>query len=475
MDNIFNILQNINSIQNRNEHINQLLKNEKITSKLAPGIINGENICFHNSAMQLLFRITEMKDMLVSQDILKKFKDSNVYGILNLLKIMNDESGNFNKIRNNPINNKKLLLAGVCPFTRERGNWGKLQLKLSIKTYLTGMIDYLKNKCNLEHLNPLYESDSFDEEINNSIKFLENVNESPNSHSSDEISNIIIGLYNNVCNEKTENVERKRYLLSRLIKLNSLVNSTPIYGQHDAQEFLLLVIMSITKECDSIAQCKEPSHFLEYESNKYFCKIKDENNMANVMNYIAELEKSYENCSTSGNWSHITERGNIYNLQILPTDNGSMTDILRDDSERPINRTISGLKQGIYIGIGLGSSYGTKYIYFEKHIMRPNKYFIVQLNIEINEEKFQHAIPLADLNGSISIYDGKNKVIYYLIGFIVHIGKDLDTGHYISYIENDGKWYRYNDDIVEEINTKPIWNHAYINNETPYTLLYQQM
>jgi ubiquitin carboxyl-terminal hydrolase 5/13 len=48
--------------------------------------------------------------------------------------------------------------------------------------------------------------------------------------------------------------------------------------------------------------------------------------------------------------------------------------------------------------------------------------------------------------------DGNGK--YSLLGFISHIGKNTDSGHYVSHIKKDGEWRLFNDEKVA-VSTKP--------------------
>ncbi len=57
-------------------------------------------------------------------------------------------------------------------------------------------------------------------------------------------------------------------------------------------------------------------------------------------------------------------------------------------------------------------------------------------------------------------------LIYDLYGVSNHYGQ-LQGGHYTAYAKNDGKWYRFNDDEVEEIE-----NEASIVSPAAYNLFY---
>jgi uncharacterized UBP type Zn finger protein len=61
-------------------------------------------------------------------------------------------------------------------------------------------------------------------------------------------------------------------------------------------------------------------------------------------------------------------------------------------------------------------------------------------------------------------------VFYDLKGIVVHLGEDMSSGHYISYVYDDfeKQWVSVNDDTVsvvslsETINEKEVQNNCYI-------------
>lgn len=57
---------------------------------------------------------------------------------------------------------------------------------------------------------------------------------------------------------------------------------------------------------------------------------------------------------------------------------------------------------------------------------------------------------------------------YKLAGLISHSGTD-EAGHYVSFIEHEGNWYKYNDHDVTQIDKTQIRN----GNFTPYIILYE--
>jgi ubiquitin carboxyl-terminal hydrolase 5/13 len=50
---------------------------------------------------------------------------------------------------------------------------------------------------------------------------------------------------------------------------------------------------------------------------------------------------------------------------------------------------------------------------------------------------------------------------YELIGFVVHLGPSVHTGHYVAFIKKDGQWVQFNDRKVAE-SAKPPSGQAYM-------------
>lgn len=78
--------------------------------------------------------------------------------------------------------------------------------------------------------------------------------------------------------------------------------------------------------------------------------------------------------------------------------------------------------------------------------------------------------PLKGLEMSNFVISQKQKdeepLIYDLFGVSNHYGQ-LAAGHYTAYAKNDGYWYRFNDDQVEEIE-----NESQICSNAAYNLFY---
>lgn len=99
---IHNILSNIDIILKRKNNIDQIMnysrhyKYKLITYKydnmIPPGITNIGNSCFHNSIIQLFYRIYELRDFLISNKIKNQYSDNStvIHGFINLLNLMYD-------------------------------------------------------------------------------------------------------------------------------------------------------------------------------------------------------------------------------------------------------------------------------------------------------------------------------------------------------------------------------------------------
>lgn len=116
--NIIKILENINTTYEKKRSTIIILKN-MITLKtvgpykLAPGLANLSNTCFHNSGMQLLFRISELTDFLINPTIRKQYNPSSyIQNFINLLQLMHDNSNN--SFTGNFLSRAKLFNVPVC-------------------------------------------------------------------------------------------------------------------------------------------------------------------------------------------------------------------------------------------------------------------------------------------------------------------------------------------------------------------------
>ena len=80
--------------------------------------------------------------------------------------------------------------------------------------------------------------------------------------------------------------------------------------------------------------------------------------------------------------------------------------------------------------------------------------------------------PINDLDLSKYIIGQNNSnAIYNLYGVVEHFG-GLTQGHYIAKCKNFGKWFKFNDQNVEEINEKNI--EKSIVSKNAYLLFYKR-
>ena len=73
--------------------------------------------------------------------------------------------------------------------------------------------------------------------------------------------------------------------------------------------------------------------------------------------------------------------------------------------------------------------------------------------------------PQLDMSKYVETTD-KSPTKYELTGVITHLGVSGPNGHFIAFCKNimDGKWYKYNDEIVTEADNFSVHNEgiAYI-------------
>ncbi len=64
-----------------------------------------------------------------------------------------------------------------------------------------------------------------------------------------------------------------------------------------------------------------------------------------------------------------------------------------------------------------------------------------------------------DINLNFLLYNKKsyqNSTCYTLNSLIVHVGSGIQHGHYFSLIKNKDKWYKVDDDKVQEIDLSTV-------------------
>jgi len=74
--------------------------------------------------------------------------------------------------------------------------------------------------------------------------------------------------------------------------------------------------------------------------------------------------------------------------------------------------------------------------------------------------------PVRGLDISEYVISSKQKntipLVYDLFGVSNHYGQ-LQAGHYTAFVKNQGQWYRFNDDIVDEVDESVIVSNAAYN------------
>ena len=82
---------------------------------------------------------------------------------------------------------------------------------------------------------------------------------------------------------------------------------------------------------------------------------------------------------------------------------------------------------------------------------------------------FQMTIDITDF----VIQKDNQRNVYNLYGVITHLGKSGPDAHFVATCKSpvNGKWYRYNDAIVDQVNDfyQDIYNFG-----TPYILFYEK-
>jgi len=50
----------------------------------------------------------------------------------------------------------------------------------------------------------------------------------------------------------------------------------------------------------------------------------------------------------------------------------------------------------------------------------------------------------------------ENKSRYEVLASVLHLGKNVNSGHYVCYVKKNGKWIYYNDSRVNESQQTPL-------------------
>lgn len=81
---------------------------------------------------------------------------------------------------------------------------------------------------------------------------------------------------------------------------------------------------------------------------------------------------------------------------------------------------------------------------------------------------YKHVLDVSKYMGS---REEGTPTTYHLFGMIIHKGKEMDRGHYISLFKRESQWYEFDDDKVYEIQGKD--HTKYVLDKEIYMLLYK--
>ncbi len=181
-----------------------------------------------------------------------------------------------------------------------------------------------------------------------------------------------------------------------------------------------------------------------------------------IINEIENNEEVVVKCLNDNEYVNSSFFANILTLNAI--------DIKQHSIDQYINLIYQGVKR---IKFKSTNDNPMLYAFYEKYKITPSKYFIINIIPQSNNsQRIHHNIKLANENNQIKI----NEKNYKMIGVVLQSGT-VTGGHYISFIEYNNKWFRYNDDTpVSEINDI----EAALNNEessyfVPYIVLYEQI
>ena len=501
--NLYIIKQNINSLLEllkSNMQVKTIKPIKLNYDKIPPGIINYGNTCFHNSAVQLLYRIEELRNFIIDNNIFNQYKDENFKGIIKLLNEMKYKSNNYIIVQNNPIEEKELIMERTCPLTPDlektfeyfNQNFKKENLEIAqkirdilgetnlsfveaknnvAKTLIKNGITYFVN----EHLNI----------INNlEYQIIDNIN---TNKPIEPLLQMLKYNLKDIDKFSEEDKSEAHYMILDLI--NKIKYLSLSYEQQDISEFLQEILkVSIidclefnkwiyTKERNILCN-KEPIYkFKDLDPRMFLTITKTEImypttiEMTDINEIIDKNEddlliyymsQDIENPIVK---PEITEQ--ILNITINNNDNRFITEIIRININPNIYDVINGLKHDNIlsnVSVYKKENDDISYLYFTSTNIKLNNYVIISLNCFKNDgNKIFHSIPLADNNGFITFPNNEQK--YELVGFCVHYGSSRYVGHYIAYIKYGNIWYMYNDNKIEQINDKLIWDTIYRQKE----------
>lgn len=497
MDNsVQDLLSNIKVLYDMKENIGALLEllgNDVKTikpkgidhNKIPPGIKNFGNTCFHNSAIQLLYRVEELRDFVIDDNIAKQYTNKNILQIINLLREMNGRANNFNIVKDMPIGNRDVIKNFTCPIMPALESFNVklpnviIQIKNIMDEYFKNIKQQQVNKVNIGRSGNImfkYENDKLNEIDRLFTEIIELIQENK-----DETNTVtkLINTINYLDNNIKPNV---LYMLSLFV--NTL--NTLSFAQQDPNDFLNAIFLKLFIDCSAGRNewnfVLEKNNLCDYENKqKYNFKQTDPRSFLNInvsetlhqttekldninnINQINNLKLLYEN-KIEHNTQHSIE--NALYINIKKNDGRMITDIISDNYNFNIDEIMNKIKNKI-IPQQVVTLNGK--LYFKETKITPGNYVIILLNVFIldlynNSEKIFHNIKLEGSDGYISFPNSNVK--YELIGFIVHIGLSKNTGHYVTYIKYGKKWYLYDDNKVTKFKSLSLmWNTIYVSSD----------
>ena len=419
--NIIEILKRINVLKSNDENINLILKliNESpqlikvLSYKPSPGLANIGNTCFHNSGMQLIYRITELTNFLIHPKIINQYRPTSfIINFINLLHKMHNklnvnESPVGKYLTSTELIEVKLCLKGV--FGNDYSNTQE-DVQQFMQTILSNLsIDCPTNEFNLTR---------------------------------DEMNNIVCPKENNqiIKKRKFPNNDPRNFLFIKtqinLCKWKQVPKELFKGSEYDSDK-----ISKYGKEKkyfdELVTRCQHKIKEKEKESDEYFIQLK-----------ITDYNKTYSINDLIKSVYDPFVKNNSNDIILKAKKNMSGLDYLYVETWNYIPNK--------YILIQL---WGSNYI--------NQQYTKINHHVKLEEDGF--------INFEYSENNAKRSQKYELIGISYHSGSTLAGGHYTANIKYDKQWYRYDDSVVKEISSydKSYLNNE--TSARPYIVLYRQV
>ena len=269
----------------------------------------------------------------------------------------------------------------------------------------------------------------------------------------------------------------------------------------DSKDFILFVLQQMHKELKkslNIKNINNPNQINQYDKNitlmNFFNEFTKETSIisdlffgfnettnicSNCKNYYSKRNESYPICYNYGifnllifpleevkNMKNKNNMNNIFNFYPGPSNVVNINDCFLYNQKTDF---FTG-ENKIYCNICKQMSDSE---YTSKIFISPNVLIMIlnrgKGNIYNIKLDFKNTIDITDF----VIQKEKPRIVYNLYGVITHIGKSGPNAHFIASCKSpvDGKWYKYNDALVEPI--KDFVTEVY-NYGVPYILFYEK-